>query len=72
MPAESRYLDRNETAAFFKISRSKLSADVAAGRKPAPLRDGRRVLWDIRILERFADARVGLGAAGGEGSWDDL
>lgn len=59
LPAWPRLLGAELAAAYCGISKSTFVARVGFGQLPAPVRLGRRSLWDRQILDRFIDALVG-------------
>lgn len=67
---EPRLFDENTAAAYLGIGKTRFRQRWQAGELPQPHRDGRRILWDRRLLDRYVDALSGLGAT--SGSWDDL
>lgn len=48
------------TARYLSIGESTLRDGWPKGRYPAPIRDGKRVLWDRRVLDDWADLTAGL------------
>jgi excisionase family DNA binding protein len=73
-----RRLSEDEAAAYLGISKTTLRDGYQAkpARYPKPERDGRRILWDKAMLDRFVDERSGIVApsaqADGDKSWDTL
>jgi hypothetical protein len=47
-------------AAYLGVGESTLREGWPRGRYPAPIRDGKRVLWDRRVLDQWADLTAGL------------
>lgn len=79
LPAWPRLLSAEMAAAYLSISRTGFLDGVREGRWPAPLREGRRTLWDRARIDRLVDVRSGLpptssgiGEETGGSSWDDL
>lgn len=54
-------------AAYLGISASTLRAGSAKGRYPAPIRDGKRVLYARVQLDRFVLAQFGIASDNEEG-----
>ena len=78
LPAWPRLLSVELAAAYLSISRAHFLDGVKAGRWPAPIRHGKRTLWDRQRLDGLVDVLSGLaapsagsGEAGGN-TWDDL
>lgn len=72
-PVTPRMLDERSAAAYLGIGRTTFRRCVKHGRVPAPLRTGRRVLWDRILLDRHIDALSGIGGGdSGGNSWDDV
>lgn len=66
-----RLLCETLAAAYLGRSKTCFRQDVAKGRLPQPSdRNGRRRLWDIRILDKHVDGLSGLAAS--SNSWDDI
>ena len=63
-------------ADFLGISAGMFRERVKAGEYPRPLREGRRLLWSRRQLDRFVDAQFNLPtqptSQTEDASWDDL
>lgn len=57
---EPRFFDQSTAAAYFGISERSFEALWRSYRMPRPLRLGRRLVWDRRQLDRFADMLSGL------------
>lgn len=47
-------------AAYLGVSERTFEAQWRAGTLPEPLRLGRRLLWDRKLLDRWADQTSGL------------
>jgi predicted DNA-binding transcriptional regulator AlpA len=60
MPSWPRLLSADLAAAYLGISRRNMLERVAQHMLPAPLKIGERTLWDIRALDRFVDALMGV------------
>lgn len=65
-----RLLNEETAAGYLGISKTSFRARWQKGTLPQPHRDGRRLLWDIRLLDRYVDALSGISAS--SNSWDDL
>jgi hypothetical protein len=60
-PPEPRLLDEDTAAAYLGISKTRFRARWKEKRElPQPHRDGRRLLWDRRLLDRYVDALSGI------------
>jgi predicted DNA-binding transcriptional regulator AlpA len=63
-------------ADFLGISEGMFRERVKAGEYPRPIREGRRLLWSRRQLDRFVDAQFNIPAPQTsqteDASWDDL
>lgn len=55
-------LSEDQAAAYLVVSKTTFRAGYGSGRYPAPLREGRRLFWSRRQLDRFVDAQFGLAA----------
>jgi predicted DNA-binding transcriptional regulator AlpA len=62
-PHERRNLDRREAASYLCISVGTLDALVRAGQLPAPVRLGKRCVWDRRALDAAMDQLSGIAPA---------
>jgi excisionase family DNA binding protein len=51
-----RYLSREQAAEYCGVSPTYFDQLVDDGRMPMPVRLGRRVLWDLRKIDRALDA----------------
>lgn len=60
LPDWPRRMDAETAAAYLNIGESTLREGWPRGRYPAPIRDGKRVLWDRRVLDAWADLTAGL------------
>jgi len=69
-PPEPRLLDEDTAAAYLGIGKTRFRSRWQAREIPQPHRDGKRLLWDRRLLDRYVDALSGL--ASNSGTWDDL
>lgn len=63
-----RLLDEEVAAAYLGISKSRFRTRWQGRELPQPHRDGRRLLWDRVLLDRYVDALSGIGAS--TNSWD--
>ncbi|MFN3817878.1 helix-turn-helix transcriptional regulator [Blastomonas sp.] len=52
---EPRFFDQPTAAAYFGISERSFEALWRSYKMPHPLRLGRRLVWDRKHLDRFAD-----------------
>jgi predicted DNA-binding transcriptional regulator AlpA len=69
-PLAPRLVGEETAAAYLGIGRSNFQGRWKRGDLPKPHRIGGRLLWDVRLLDRYVDALSGIGAQAG--SWDDL
>lgn len=60
IPNWPRRMDAAMAAAYLGVGESTLRDGWPKGRYPAPIRDGKRVLWDKRVLDQWADLTAGL------------
>jgi excisionase family DNA binding protein len=67
-----RILSEREAAAYLGVGRTLFRARIKAGQFPAPMRQGRRVLWDKKTLDRYLDTLSGLNDNESANSWGDL
>lgn len=63
-PPEPRFFDQATAAAYFGISERTFESQWRRLQMPPPLRIGRRLLWDRKILDTFADALSGYSRPG--------
>jgi hypothetical protein len=77
LPTWPRLLSAELAAAYLSISRTGFLDGVRRGQWPAPIRQGKRTLWDKERIDRLVDVLSGLpspspasGETGGS-SWDD-
>ena len=70
MPDWPARMDAPMAALFLGIGVTKFLADVEAGTKPQPIRDGERKLWAKAQLEQFVYAEFGLGVS--DNTWADV
>lgn len=69
-PIAPRLVDEVTAAAYLGRSRTAFREQRAKNLLPAPSdKNGNIPLWDVRVLDRFVDAKSGLGAP--TNSWDD-
>lgn len=69
-PLTPRLVDEVTAAAYIGRSRSAFRDQRKRGALPAPSdKNGNIPLWDIRVLDRFVDAKSGL--APSSNTWDD-
>ena len=69
-PLTPRLIDEVTAAAYIGRSRTAFRDQRARGELPAPSdKNGNVPLWDVRILDRFVDAKSGLGPE--TNSWGD-
>ena len=69
-PLPPRLIGEEAAAAYLGLSKSTFRRRWSPGELPQPHRIGGRLLWDVRLLDRYVDALSGIGAQAG--SWDDL
>jgi excisionase family DNA binding protein len=75
LPNWPRLLSEEVAAAYLSVSKSTFRRWVEAGKFPAPIREGRRVLWDRHLIDQILNIRIGfLPAANDEAdtSWHDF
>lgn len=76
MPDWPARMGEDLAALYVGVSLTTLRERVKEGRYPAPVREGGRIFWSRRQLDRYVDAQFGLEllSAGYDGdcSWDDL
>lgn len=78
MPDWPARMGEDLAALYMGVSETTFRERVASGRYPQPVRDGGRILWARRQLDRYVAAQFNLpvddaGAEGASGnSWDDL
>ena len=70
-------LSEDLAAAYLGISKTTFRTRWQANAYPQPIREGRRLLWNRRMLDRFVDNQAGLTKApapdlGGDDSWADF
>lgn len=69
-PLPPRLVDEALAAAYLGRSRTAFREQRKRGLVPAPSdKNGNIPLWDVRVLDRFVDAKSGLGAP--SNSWGD-
>lgn len=69
-PLPPRLVDETTAAAYIGRSRTAFREQRRKGLLPAPSdQNGNIPLWDVRILDRFVDAKSGLGAT--SNTWGD-
>jgi predicted DNA-binding transcriptional regulator AlpA len=59
-PPEPRFFDQATAAAYFGISERTFEAQWRSYQMPHPRRIGRRLVWDRKILDQYADAISGI------------
>lgn len=59
---EPRLLDEDTAAAYLGIGATRFRMRVQKKELPQPHRDGRRLLWDRKLLDRYVDALSGIDA----------
>lgn len=65
-----RLVSETTAAAYLGRGRTRFREEWRAGKAPAPSdKKGRVPLWDIKVLDRFVDAKSGLGIE--RNTWDD-
>lgn len=67
----ARLLNEQQAAQYLNRGRSTFRKQRAEGHLPQPTDfNGRRPLWDIRVLDRFVDMKSGIVAH--DDTWADL
>lgn len=56
-----RLFNQKMAASYFSISERNFENWWRSGQLPAPVRIGRRILWDRKILDEWADELSGVG-----------
>ena len=69
MPDWPARLSEELAALYLGISRPTLRDGYAAGRLPAPIREGGRIFWSRKQLDDFVEIQFGMKAR--KNSWDD-
>lgn len=65
-----RLMGELAAAAYLGRGRTRFREEWKSGRLPAPSdRNGKVPLWDVKVLDRFVDAKSGLGPQ--TNSWGD-
>lgn len=59
-PPEPRFFDQATAAAYFGISERAFEAQWRSHQMPYPRRIGRRLVWDRKILDQYADEISGI------------
>lgn len=76
MPHWPARMGEDMAADFLGISAGMFRERWQSGDYPKPIRDGKRLLWSRRQLDRFVDAQFNLTTSHTsqteDGSWDDL
>ncbi len=76
MPDWPARMGEDMAADFLGISTGMFRDRVKAGEYPKPIREGRRLLWSRRQLDRFVEAQFNLTpqqtSQTEDASWDDL
>ena len=67
-PLVPRLVNEETAAAYLGIGKTKFRRKWQKGDAPAPHRDGGRLLWDVRLLDRHVDRLSGLSPS--PGGWD--
>lgn len=65
-----RGLDVDQAAEYVGISAPKFLDAVKAGRYPAPIRHGKRQVWDLRALDLAMDRESGIATGKAVGAED--
>lgn len=66
-PPSPRLLDEEVAAAYLGISKSRFRTRWTARALPQPHRDGRRLLWDRKLLDSYVDALSAIDES--DGGW---
>lgn len=72
LPDWPRRMDADLAARYLSVSKTTFLSRVAKKAYPAPMREGKRVLWDRRLLDRFVDAQFGITGNAASDTWDDI
>lgn len=59
-PPEPRFFDQATAAAYFGISERAFEVQWRSDQMPSPRKIGRRLVWDRKLLDRWADLLSGL------------
>lgn len=65
-----RLLSEDQAAHYLGVGKTQFRKRWQERTYPQPVKEGRRLLWDIKMLDRYVDALSGIGA--NSNSWDDL
>ena len=74
MPDWPARMGEDMAADFLGISAGMFRGRVKSGEYPQPVKEGRRLLWSRRQLDRFVEAQFSLKPTSQteDASWDDL
>lgn len=72
LPDWPRRMDADLAASYLSVSKTTFLQRVAKRAYPSPKREGKRVLWDRRLLDRFVDAQFGIANNTTSDNWDDI
>lgn len=59
-PPEPRYFDQPTAAAYFGVSERTFEGLWRRRKMPGPHKIGRRLVWDRKLLDSWADAKSGI------------
>ncbi|SMF70694.1 helix-turn-helix transcriptional regulator [Allosphingosinicella indica] len=65
-----RLLNEETAAGYLGIGKTHFRKRWQAKSLPQPHKDGSRLLWDRRLLDRYVDELSGIGPS--SSSWDDV
>lgn len=73
MPDWPARMGEDMAALYLGVSPSSLRLKVKARTYPQPVREGGRLLWSRRQLDRYVESQFGIPAAdGGDPTWADF
>lgn len=72
MPDWPARMGEDMASLYLGVSLTGFREKVRAGRYPRPVREGGRLLWSRRQLDRFIESQFGIAPEREANSWDDL
>jgi len=73
LPNWPRLMSADLAASYLGLSRTTFLDRVKVRRFPAPMREGKRTLWDRRLIDRAIDLYSGVSdAQAKESGWEDM